>query len=329
MAMKAKASTNGGGDFKQYIGVGSFRVLGVNPTKAELEKFYGREVSNDPVYAVDKTDEDGKAYKRLRVSFMIQADLEDEEGKIIETNKALPEPLKTTINFFIDSRYFYNKDKTKVQVIDVYGRTAWCTVEQCKNHQVPVYANGPAKLDKNYRPALIGEEQLTNFIRNYLNVTPIDTYNRNTGEWMTNPNPDDCEGRLEEIQNYFKGNISELQGYCKLMPTNRVKILLGVRTDSEGKQYGTAYTRVTLRNGSKSYTRFKDDIDGRKNAGGMQNEVYSDDHADLIQDIHVYKAEVKETDLSQPVDDPFAAASALPEDDLPFGDNTDPFAEAV
>ena len=45
--MKAKASTNGGGDFKQYIGVGSFRVMGVNPTKAELEKFYGREVSND------------------------------------------------------------------------------------------------------------------------------------------------------------------------------------------------------------------------------------------------------------------------------------------
>ena len=333
MAIKANASSNGGGEFKQYIGVGSFRVLGVNPTKDELSKFYGREMQNDPEYLKDKQDaNDGnKAYKQLRVSFMIQADtpdtIDDSNKAAKKANAALKEPVKTTINFFIDSRYFYNRDKTKVQVIDKYGRTAWVTIEQCKNHQIPVYKNGPARLDKDYRPAFRGEEELTKFILNYLNVTPIDTFNRNTNEWVTNPNPEDCEGQLEHIKDYFSGNITELKEYCKLLPNNRVKILLGVRTDDEGKQYGTAYTRETLRNGSNSYTIFKDDIENRRNAGALQNEVYSDDSIGTIQDIHEYTADVKETDLSKPADDPFAS----PADDLPFGpaSSDDPFADVA
>ena len=329
--IKANASSTGAGEFKQYIGVGSFKVVGVNPTKDELSAFFGRDMANEPQYLTDKTDDEGKAYKQLRVSFMIQADPLYEDGKPNKTNAALAEPFKTTINFFIDSRYFYNRDKSKVQVIDKYGRTAWVTIEQCKNKQIPVYSNGPARLDKDYRPAYRGEAELTDFILSYLNVTPIDTYNSNTGSWVTNPHPEDCEGNLSRIKDYFKGDISELKEYCKLIPTNRVKVLMGVRTDNEGKQHGTAYTRVVLRNGSNSYTRLKDDVEGRIAQGGLKDTVFSDAAGGIIEDIHEYKENVKETDLSKPVDDPFAAAAALPEDDLPFGsgatdDNYDPFA---
>ncbi|MBP3278330.1 MAG: hypothetical protein J6M44_05175, partial [Butyrivibrio sp.] len=119
MAIKANASSQGG-EFKKFVGVASFRVLGVNPTKEELEKFYGRDVQNDPEYVKDMQDtmDNNKPYKQLRVSFMIQADKQYEDGKPIKENAALTEPLKTLITFFIDSRYFFNKDKTKVQVID-------------------------------------------------------------------------------------------------------------------------------------------------------------------------------------------------------------------
>ena len=323
MAIKANASSQGG-DFKRYVGVASFRVLGVNPTKEELEKFLGREQQNEPQYLTDKTDDKdgGKPYKQLRVSFMIQADLQYEDGKPIKENAVLKEPLKTTVNFFIDSRYFYNNDKTKVQVIDKYGRTAWVTIEQCKNHQIPVYKNGPAKLDADYRPAYRGEDRLTQFMLNYLNVTPIDTWNSNTGTWVTNPHPEDCEGNLTYIKNYFKGDITELKEYCGLMPTNRVKLLMGVRTDNEGKQFNTVYTNMTLRNGARSYTRLKDDIEGNQSA---KDTVFSNDSLGVISDLQEYSENVKETDLSKPVDDPFAAAAALPEDELPFGDDN-PFA---
>lgn len=333
MAIKANASSQGG-DFKKYVGVGSFRVLGVNPTKAELEEFYGREVQNEPEYLKDMVDsqDNNKPYKQLRVSFMIQADdpanVDEKNKETRATNAALTEPLKTLITFFIDSRYFFKQDKSKVQVIDKYGRTAWVTPEQCKNHQIPVYSNGPAKLDAGYRPAYRGEAELTEFIDNYLNITPIDTYNNSTGTWVTNPHPEDCEGWLEHVKDYFTGNVSELKEYCTYMPTNCLKLLMGVRTDDEGKQFSTVYTRMTLRNGSKSYKRLKDSIDGQ--GSYLSNTVFTMAADGSIENIKEYKEDVKESNLNDlaPSADPFAQAAALPEDDLPVGEATDadPFA---
>lgn len=337
MAIKANASSQGAMDFKRFVGVGSFRVLGVNPSKAELEEFYGRTLDKEPEYLKNKTDDkdNNKPYKSLRVCFMIQADKEYEDGKEIKENAVLAEPLKTTVNFFIDSRYFYNKDKSKVQVIDKYGRTAWVTIEQCKNHQIPVYSNGPAKLDADYRPAFIGEAELTDFILNYLNVTPIDTYNSNTGQWMTNPHPEDCEGRLDKIKDYFTGNVSELKEFCTYMPGNRVKLLLGVEPDDQGRLNNNVYTRMTARNGAKSYTRFKDSIDGDRDYaeknGRSFNAIYSNDPIGVISNLAEYSENVEETDLGSASSiDPFAQAAALPEagSDLPFGgpNDADPFA---
>lgn len=334
MAIKANASSQGAGEFKRFVGVGSFRVLGVNPSKEELENFYGNSRETEPVYLSDAVDDrDGnKPYKRLRVTFMIQADdpsnVSAENKETARTNAALKEPLKTTVSFFLDSRYFYNKDKTKVQVIDKYGRTAWVTIEQCKNHQIPVYSNGPAKIDKDYRPAFRGEEELTEFIDNYLNITPIETFNRNAGQWITNSHPEDCEGWLEDIKTYFTGNVSQLKEYCGYMPSNCIKLLLGVRTDDQGKLFNTVFTRLTLRNGSNSYTRFKDAIDSLQNA---QNTVWSNDPIGVIKNIEEYKDSVQETNLNNVATtdsvDPFAQAAAIPEagSDLPFG-NDDPFA---
>ena len=337
MAMKANASAQGA-SFKNYVGVGSFRVCGVNPTKEEMEKFFARTFEKEPEYLKDMVDsqDNNKPYKQLRVTYLIQADpaadIDPKNKASREANAALTEPFKTTITFFLDSRYYFKADKSKVQVIDKYGRTAWVTPEQCKNHQIPVYSSGPAKLDADYRPAYRGEEELLQFVVNYLNVTPIDTYNSNTGIWMTNPHPEDCEQGLYKIKDYFNGNISELKEHCGYMPDNHLKLLVGVRTDDQGRQFGTVYTRMTLRNGAKSYTKLKDKIAG--DAQYLNGAVFSDASDGSITNIHEYVENVKETNFnsaSTASDDPFAQAAALPEDDLPFGspDNTDsdPFAD--
>ena len=75
MAMKANASAQGA-SFKNYVGVGSFRVLGVNPTKEEMEKFFGRSFDKEPEYLKDMVDsqDNNKPYKQLRVTYLIQAD---------------------------------------------------------------------------------------------------------------------------------------------------------------------------------------------------------------------------------------------------------------
>lgn len=327
MAFKANASATGGNEFKKYIGVASFRVLGVNPTKEQLAQFYETSYDKDPVYLSTKTDNEGNSYKQIRISFMVQADpqkdVPEEMSKAYTANEALTEPFKSTLSFFLDNRYFYNKDKTKVKVIDKYGRTAWVPVEQAKNHQIPVYSNGPARIDKDYKPLYHGEEELVQFIINYLNVTPIDSYNSNTGEWITNAHPEDCEATLEHIQDYFKGDISELKEICGYIPSNLVKICAGVQTNDDGRQFTTLYNGVTLRNGSKSYTRLKNAIEDRKSNGGLANTVFTTKADGTIPNIEEYKENAIETDLSKPVDaDPFE------DDGLPFGPSTDedPFA---
>jgi hypothetical protein len=337
MAIKANVSSQGG-EFKKYVGVASFRIAGVNPTKAELEKFYGREIQNEPEYLKEKQDAEGKSYKAVRISFMIVADdpasCKPQHKETIRTNKALSSPYKTMVSFFLSSRYLYNKDKSKVKVIDKFGRTAWVTVEQARNHQIPVYKNGPARIDAGYRPVYMGEEELTTFIDNYLNITPIETYNKNTGEWITNPHPEDCEGWLEGIKDYFTGDVSKIKEYCGYIPDNHVKLLVGVQTDGNGRQYNTVYSSACLRNGSKSYTHLKDSIDGNNkyltdNGKEADTTIWSNDASGVISDICEYAEDVKETNLDKPKsEDPFAQAAALPEDELPFGDaNEDPFAE--
>lgn len=335
MAMKAKASSEGA-SFTNYVGVGSFRVLGVNPTKKELEEFYGREMQKEPEYLKDMVDTmDGdKPYKQLRVTYMLQADpakdIDPKNKASREANTALTSPLKTTINFFLDSRYMFNREKTKVKVIDKYGRTAWATIEQAKNHQIPVYSNGPARLDADYRPMYRGEDELLNFIINYLNIDPIDVYNKNTGEVITNSHPEDCEAGLYKIKDYFKGDISELKEHCTYMPDNRLKVLVGVKTDDQGRTFGTTYTRMTLRNGAQSYNRFKDSVEG--NAQYLQGAVFSDASDGSIENLHEYHENVKETDFSSTENnDPFAQAAAMPEagSDLPFDapSDEDPFSD--
>lgn len=284
MIGKVNQSTESG-NIKRFIGVGSVKVKGVNMTKDEMSSFYSTTIENDPVYVTEKQDNEGNSYKQARISFFVEADKE----------KYPDIDMKTTVNFFVDSRYQYNKDKTKIKVIDKYGRTAWPTVEQAKNHQIPVYANGPANLDADYRPCYRGEDRLTDFIINYLNITPVMEYVNSS--WVMSQHPEDSECRLDNIQEYFKGNFKEISDICKLLPENKVKVLFGVRT-VDGNMYQTAFTSTTMRNGSSKFTRISDDLENSKAAGAFSDTTF--ELCDLKEFVQNNTADVKESDLDTP-----------------------------
>lgn len=239
---------------KRFIGVGSSFVLGVNPTKAEMEKIYEREIENEPEY-IGKQDSNGKQVDYVRIDFITQVDPEVSEGI----------DMKSKVSFFLRKEARINRDATKVQVIDKYGRTCWVTVEQAKAHEIPQYSNGPANIDKDYRAALVGEEELTNFIKAYLGIGNVMDYKN--GVWVIKDNPEDYECRLDNVQEYFKGNVKEIKDAIALMPKNKVKILYGVRTADDGKMYQSAYTQMVLRNGTSNFDKLAKDVTERKQAG--------------------------------------------------------------
>ena len=294
---KGKESIEATG-YKRYTGVGAAFIKAVNPNKKEMEALYGREQENEPEY-VGTVERDGKDIPNVRISFITNPDPEKYgEGILIPHT------------YFLRREYRYNSDKTKVQVIDKYGRTAWVTIEQAKNHEIPMYSNGPANLDKDYRPAYVGEEELTQFLINYLNIPNVMKYDRANNKWYLVDNPQDSECRLDEIEKYFKGDFTELRSAIALQPTNKVKILYGVRTSDDNKQYQTTYTRMTLKNSVTDYSKLDADVMEMKSRSTSASVAQTEYRVDDFQEYKVEATHITETAATEnsdlPFDDPFA-----------------------
>lgn len=290
---KGKESTDGA-SFKRYIGVAPCFVRMVNPTKEEMEKAFNTTLENAPEYVGEQeVDEDGAKvkYPNVRVSFLVQPD-----PKNVGFDAGL-----LSVSLFLRKQFRFNKDKSKVQVIDKYGRTAWATAEEVKNHQIPMYSNGPANLDKDFRLAYVGEEDLTNFIIAYLNIPGVMRYNKTEKKWYMVDNPQDSECRLDHIEDYFKGDFSELRELLSYQPDNKLKILFGVRTGDDSRQFQATYNQMFLKNSNNDYTKLEEDVRSRKEAGSYSTTEF------LIADFREYK--VEETTFAPNGDSamPFAA----------------------
>lgn len=291
MAFAKGTESKEGNAVKRYIGVAPVFVLAVNPNKEQLEKLYNTQLENAPEYVGEvEVGEDKHKVANVRLDFIVKTDAEKCGG--IE--------FITKVAFFIRKEYRYNRDQTKVQVIDKYGRTAWVTIEQAKAHEIPVYSNGQsANIDKDYRPAYHGEEELTNFLKAYLNIPNVMKYVNE--KWVMVDKPADCEARLEKIADYFKGDFSELRQAIQLQPTNKVKVLFGVRTTDDNKQYQAVYNQMFLKNNITDYSRLDKDLQERKAAGAYPTTEFT------VGDLKEYNVEA--TDFS---------GSASGSGDMPF-----------
>lgn len=257
---KGKESTDSV-EIKRYTGVGSVYVKGINPSKEELEKFFDTELQKDTEY-LSETEIEGTKVPQVRLDFLVETDPE----KNLDVN-GNPIELKTRVTFFLRRAPRVSRAMKK-QIIDKYGRTAWATAEEIANKQIPVYSNGkPANIDADYRIAYWGEEELTNFLIAYLNIPSPQKYVN--GEWTMVDAKDlpDSEARLDNIENFFKGDFSELKTIINLQPNNKVKVLFGVRTADDGRQYQAAYTREFLKNGVKDYNGIAKRLNEAKMAG--------------------------------------------------------------
>lgn len=264
MAIAKGKETTEGAVIKRYIGVAPVYVKTVNPNKKQMEEIFKTTLENEPEYVTD-TDVNGEMVKTARITFIVQPDAKNVGFEVAPMSMSL----------FVRNQYRYNKDKTKVQVIDKYGRTAWVTIEQAKNNEIPMYANGPANLDKDYRPCYVGEEELTNFLISYLNIPSPMKYNRDEKKWYMVDNPEDSECRLDNIGNFFKGDFSELEQAISWQPNNKVKVMFGVRTSDDNKQYQAVYTQMFLKNGVTDYSKLDANMQERKNNGAYATTEFS------------------------------------------------------
>lgn len=279
MAFSKGNESTEGAPITRYTGVASVFVRGVNFNKSELEKFFGRDIENEPVY-VGESDNNGVKVPQVRLDFMVEA---DKEKYGID--------FKSRVTLFLRRMPRVSKAGKK-QVIDKYGRTAWATEEEIASKSIPVYSNGkPANIDKDYRVAYSGEEDLINFLIAYLNIPSPQKYVN--GEWVMNEASKlpDSEAMLEHIEDYFKGDFKEIKTIVSYQPNNKVKVLFGVRTADDGKQYQTCYTRMFLKNSVNDYSRLDKNLQDTKASGALSSSEFD------VSELHEYKVEA--TDFTE------------------------------
>lgn len=283
-------------EFKRYIGYGSTHVVAVNPKKAELDNLMGYDSQNDPEYI--GSDDNGKW---ARVTFIVKTDPEANNG--IE--------ITSRLSFTLYNTPAYSKDNTKVQVIDNYGNNTWATVEDAKAGNKLMSSSGKElKIANKYRMACRGEADLVAFLKTYLCVD--DAFNYVNGTWTLKDNADDYKFALEHISDYFKGDFSEVKDAIALQPNNKIKLLYGVHTTDEGKQYQTIATkdRLILRNsaGSKAFERAEKELVNIKQGGGYATTEFK------VQELAEY--DVQATDLNNTPADTTNTGSE--DEDLPW-----------
>lgn len=268
--------------FTRHIGVASVFVKGVNPTKSELEEFYGREFDKEPEY-LKTVERNGVNVPQVQLDFLVVADPEKhktEEGPI---------DFKNRVTIYLTRNYRVSKEG-KYLIIDKYGRTAWATKEEVDAHRIPEYSNGPARIDAGYHVAYEGEEELINFLRAYLNVPSCERYIDKKWVMLEPSKLPDCESSLEHLEDYFKGDIRELKEILGYQPNNKLKVCFGIKTNEEGRQYVVAYTRMFFKNNVSNYSKLDAEIQTSKNNGYLSDTEYE------VTDLHVY--DVESTDLS-------------------------------
>lgn len=279
------------GSFKMYKGMAAFNIVAVNPTKAELEALTGRELENEPEY-VGKTDE-GK--EQVRVVFYGKTAPDAKLNNGIE--------MLIPISFMLTKDYRVGQTSDKYQIIDKFGRTAWATKEEVQSKAIPQYTSGPANISADYRLAWQGEEFLTDFLIQWLNIPGPAVYKDKV--WVMKENTDDSEVSLD-MAALFKGDVKELKELVTLAAAYIVKGAVGIRTmDNENgtRQYQAVFTRKFAKNAVTDYSKIDAAITEFQNAGGAPGTEFS------TQPLH--ENVVESTTFTPAADnDPLGAATA-------------------
>lgn len=327
-------------EVKRYIGVGAFKCVAVNPSRAEIDRLYGNDPSDaeEPVYAgtgkIKLQDGTEKEVQQVRITFYMKTDTEKTCNNGIDA--IIP------VSFFLRKAYntTVKNGVLKCQVLDKYGNSAWVTEEQLKGHIIPTYTvkNGPDagqerqfSITSDYHPAYIGEEDLVKFLRALINIPSPRVWNSSarTFTMKTGKKLEECESSLDSIKKYFEGNVKELREIVGYQPDNCVKLLMGIRTASNGSQFQATYTRMPMYLNVRNYDSLIQQLKDDEAAGRHPSEYYEVcDLKEYTLTPTVYKDGDTSKETAIP-DNPYAAPAQdageedISEEDMPLGD---PFA---
>ena len=193
-------------EIKLYTGIANMKVVAINPTKTQLEEL-GFKPQSDPVYVTTEGN-----VKKLRLDFHL-------EGKGLGEGSLI----KTKIALFLENQLRTNKDGTKAEFINDFGRTAWSAEGSPDDPPTGLtwFEHDTA------RRSHVGEADLHLFLVNWLNINPKD------------------EAKVDNFLGLFDEDYAELRSILSGNIDNEVRVLLTVRDSKYQSVYNRYFDRAS------------------------------------------------------------------------------------
>ena len=289
-------------EFKKYTGVAPMKIVAVNPTKEELSKIYGTDINYEPTY-LGETEVDGKKVPQIRLDFILRTDKEEKETKDID--------LITKVSLFIADAPKISRNKDKVEVVNIYGESAYIPLDAIKSKVMP--DNMKWFNTEGMKPTKQGEVTLLELLRAYLSI-PNRTYMKDN-VWVEIKNPQDACCGIKDLSPLFRGDVSVIKDAIKMAPNNFMRVLVGVK-NVEGKEYQDVFNRRFQKKGNTRIEEFAKVLDEAKGYGAYANTEFK-----VCKGLVEY--EVEATDFSSNTGFGMPETTSMPgmeesDSDLPF-----------
>ena len=259
-------------EFKRYIGVCPVFVKAVNPNKAEHEKLFNTTLEEAPVYVQDKEDAEGNSYKNVRISIVMQPDVE----KIGFEMPLVTMPLFVTT--YSNGKKADISNDYRIAFVGEEDLTAFIKAFLC----IPSIT----KWDKDKKCMVPNSE--------------------------VKPEECECRLEVESFEKLFKGDFSEIKEILGFQPNNKVKVCLGVRTDANsGKLFQSVYTKKFMSNTSTNYNSLDKMLQADASYAAENNKVLNTEYsAETIHEYSVIPTNFSAAPEAVPSDDmPFDSPS--------------------
>lgn len=167
-----KITQNNGQQQQLKVGYGLFTVAAFNPTRSELNKLVGK----------DDSEEDKEIEYTKEATYSYGADENKVEKDVTQANvtiwlKEIKSGKLYPITFSLKNHVQYNSAGDKTCFVNQFGKSFYSDVKENLPEWFTFTKTKKGSFDKEVRPAYVGERELMDFLRNWLNLNEFDKEN--------------------------------------------------------------------------------------------------------------------------------------------------------
>jgi hypothetical protein len=221
-----KRETRDSQDYVKKIGLFEGEVICINPTVEQYKDILGIELKEDS-RAAEYLGESKDGNTTLRLSFWLK-DVKSQQN--------------FNVSFYLEDKERTNKDGSKNQYINQIGMCSWGSSED----ELAVWFKGSADKPRDFRVAYVGEEELYEFLRNWLSQLDFSKHDTVLSlDWKKL-----MRGNIKELTSQINGEYST-NVVCMATVTTR-------EVNGEVKEYQSVYNKAFLPSYSLKQFRLKD-----------------------------------------------------------------------